>query len=79
MNLSLQTSHRTEELRVQFKLQLIVIDGDKSDVREIATLDKKTDRIEDVGLTLTESKDVLRELQIDTSEMNGDLGEHESL
>lgn len=48
---------------MKFKVQIVVGDGADAVVRELAVLDKDCDRIEQLGLTLAESKEVLRELQ----------------
>lgn len=47
-----------------FKIELTAISaGGETDTVEIALLDKDTEQIEDLGLTLNESKSLLRELQ----------------
>ena len=49
---------------LRFKLQLVVVaqDGHKT-TQELAVLDKEHEPVEQLGLTLTEAKHLLRELQ----------------
>ena len=50
---------------MQFKIQFVVItqDGEKETVEDIAVLNKDSERIEQLGLTLTESKEILKKIQ----------------
>jgi hypothetical protein len=48
---------------MKFTLQIVAGEGEDAVVHELTTLDKDCERLEQVGLTLEESKQVLRELQ----------------
>src|SRR5262245_55115106 len=50
---------------MQCKIQLVVVSdhGQKESVTEIAVLEKNDHRVEHLGLTLAESKEILKELQ----------------
>jgi len=48
---------------MKFKVQIVTGEGEDAVVHELALLNKDCERLEQVGLTLDESKQVLRELQ----------------
>jgi len=50
-------------MRLKLRLVTLAEDGQEIDVVDVATLDKGYERVEQVGLTLAESKEILRETQ----------------
>ncbi len=55
---------------MRFKVQLMLIsdEGEVLSTNDVATLEKNISRVEDIGLTLQESKDILLGLQKDIVE-----------
>jgi hypothetical protein len=65
-------SGRWEDVLMKLKVQLIVCadDGREAQVQEVATLDKDCQRLEHLGVTLAEAKELLATLQSQEHQRN---------